>query len=149
MAYCECVQRMTGLETQEPEEQDTPTVDDSGVVSAQFLIERQCSECSETKKSMTFDLEGNLEAEADVNLEFCSGNPQEMDMAGEKVSTELGPHDWVHSNTEASFTEGGGGRYKKNMIGVEATVTFTCSHCSATAFATLKDEEAASSFEDA
>lgn len=133
MPRCENCAKMVSLETQDPEVDGDVEISDN-TVSVTVTMVRQCADCNSDLKSAQFDLSGDLEQKE---------GPEECPDHGD------GKHVWeVDGDPELSFSESGGGRYKKNMIGPQVEIEATCS-CGAKASVTLSDELQASAWDDA
>ena len=132
---CNECNKFVGLETQEPEE-DSIEVSDSGTVTIEVTIRRNCSMCDSEMKSL------ELEATEEVDGDFLSKHSEDSVM-----DNGHGHGNWSVELDTIELTESGGGRWAKNMIGFSSTATVTCV-CGETTTVTLEASEAASSFDD-
>lgn len=125
---CPNCAKFVGLETQDPEAED-PSVD-GGAVTVEVRVVRACADCGTELKEVTVECSGELD-EGVASAHDGEGHELELEVAS------------------TSAEESGGGRYKKNIIGVDVEVTVTCScekleNC----VVTCHGEEAAGSFEE-
>lgn len=132
---CPECNKWVSLETKEPE---VNSVDiDELTISTEVRVVRNCVDCDTEMKSMDFNTEKEIEDESWLEVH----GPNEDGKYPE------GHGDFKISEGSSSMAESGGGRYAKNMIGYDLTVTVTCK-CGTTLDVEIHDEEAASFFND-
>lgn len=133
MAYrCPSCEKFCSLEGAEPEVQEF-NVDENGV-TANVRVMRTCMDCGEEICETYLDLEGAIDHHCEKidNGEY----PEYTDPDGNDVE-----------EPEFEYTESGGGRYQKNMIGCCADITMKCAHCGEEITVHLEDSVPASYFE--
>lgn len=133
---CDCTNTFVSLETGDPEEQSAELND--GTISIEVRLTRNCSECGSEKKEYTFSMEQEIQESIDAhNAKFHPDAEQKSDLT---------------LDMDYDTDESGGGRYKKNMISVNANYNVTCDDCTGddavVASGTITDSCAAGDFEE-
>lgn len=123
---CESCAKFVSLENGDPEVNDLDITSEQ--VTCNVRLVRTCADCSGEMKEANLDLEDTID------------HPEIPKGEGDK-------HEFDVEEDGAEVNESGGGRYKKNMIGVEVSYKAKCS-CGWTHEGTLTGEEAAGSFEE-
>lgn len=106
-------------------------------INAEVRIPRNCQECSTEMKV------GSYSSEVEVEIEQPKCTALEEDGQTPK------PHDLsIEADGEPQPDEGGGGRYKKNMISYTLDFVISCGVCDFTQKGYIEDAMAASEFEE-
>lgn len=150
---CNNCNKMVGLDNGEPtvENIEAEWDQDEFSLTAQVTGTRVCQDCSDEMKTLSMDMEGTVKLEAIEDFKKLTPERQEL------VRTALkdGEAEISIDGSGGDVSEGGGGRYKKNIITTtidyDLTVSVTVpdgedielSHSG-----NLQSENAASEFED-
>jgi len=126
------------LETGDPEEQSADLQD--GVIALEVRLTRNCAECGEEKKESTVSQEEEITDKIDAHMQKFHADVPDAERPTLSLSVEY------------STEEGGGGRYKKNMIELISNYTVTCDTCTGddelVAEGSITDSCAAGEFEE-
>ena len=136
------------MENGEPEVNfDSPTIEGTTVnVSADFHHTRNCADCSTELKSV----DDNVGEEFDIeDTDEFKALPED-DRKSLKEALTSGEAEVEVEDDGSDASEGGGGRYAKNIITVTApfTATVTCGEKTFAFKGELKMENAASNYEE-
>lgn len=140
---CDSCQKFASLEEGDPElEGEVEVTDDT--VSADVRLTRNCADCGDELLETTFSLEEHpaiLGTTCEPTDELAGDDKHHTWEAGEFEPMVTDRYDDKGGKIKAK-------RFMKRMIGVEGTVTLTCTKCQTTTDVTLKAETSASSFDD-
>lgn len=128
---CPSCNKFCALETQEPEvnSYDVDGHNGGGTVTCEARVVRTSECCYEEMKEFNYELEESFEHDCPK-----AGEDEEPTYSVEEP--------------DLNVDESGGGRYQKNMITCWGTATVTCDLCEAEIEVELKDEAAASFFDE-
>lgn len=140
MPFCDCVNKFTGLETGDPQEESADL--DEGVILLEVSLTRNCTECSTEKRSASYSFEHDISDE--IKGHIAARHPEHD---GDKMGAPS-----MTLDVDYEVDESGGGRYAKNMISVNANYTVTCDECigddAKIADGTITESMAASEFDE-
>lgn len=143
---CPTCEKFVSMDFPEPELDGDLDIDaESGLITGTVQLKRDCTECGETLKEATLEMETELDGEAGMLLEAHLAGHRERDAkpgvarAGE-LEVELDSIDSL---------EEGGGRYKKSYFGATVHFTVTCGCDSTfTLSGSMEDKVQASGFDE-
>jgi len=121
---------------EEPEVESVDLDVDSGTVTAEVRLHKDCAECGMELKEITFSLEG------DVPKEFYDEHHD--DGKGKHL---LEADEETVEQTERTDNPGRPARYQRHYYGVSLEVVITCS-CGETCSVTLTDDAPASALDE-
>lgn len=141
MAYCSSTNKLEAEELAEEGEEESLEVDESGHITAEVRVIKECAGCGSEAKEYTFTLEGDVEVP-----EEHQGDGHGLEARCDSWTTT----DGVQKTVARGKSKGKRitrHRYMKRLLGVEGEVVVECECGEEVGRVTLSDEVQASAFE--